>query len=114
MPVLSFLFYLESPTLSLLEAKVEGLPEGTPKSRVYHWLLLRHETGDFERMAFKSMGDGARSFEQGELAFTSSEGTLKLSGSDAAVVLTVRDAKQVPEDVSAKAAAWLAANPGGQ
>ena len=86
---LSFLYHFASPTHTLAEVRINGLPEGTSPGTVYHWLLYHHGADRLERLRFKSMGSEGgteqRCFEQGELESDASTARLKLEASDVAV-----------------------------
>lgn len=80
---LNFLFHFTCDTHVVVEAKVNDMPEGTPPTGVFYWLLLDRASGDCSRLTFRSMkseaGQQYRSFDQGELCFDELQAHLQLS-----------------------------------
>ena len=107
---LKFLYYFSCDILDVLEVKVQGLPDGTPIGRVYHWLYYDQRAGQVHRLGFKAMGKegakGLRSFEEGELWFdTSQAGLTLLDGQAYDLVVNAVDA--MPEDLISRIQTFL-------
>jgi len=98
---LKFLYYFSGDGISILEVKINGLPEGTPPNKVYHWLYNEQISQDLQKLDFKSMGtkdnQNYREFEQGELWFDTSKAKLKLQTQEFA--LKVHAFSSVPESL---------------
>ncbi len=106
---LEFLFFFSSASMYVLEAKINGLGEGVPPDRVFHWLRYdRTVQGEIQRLSFKSMGsDGGmdyRIFAQGALHFNRSDARLELhAGSDREEFeLEVNEPSSVPEEFASQ------------
>jgi len=105
---LEFLYYFSNASMYVLEAKINGLGEGVPPDRVFHWLRYDRTLQQFQRLRFKSMGsDGGmdyRIFAQGALHFNGSEARLELhAGSDREEFeLEVNEPNSVPEELAAQ------------
>lgn len=86
----------------VLEAKVNGLPDGTPIGEVFHWLMYDQTSRKIERLTFKGMrtedGHERRFFEQGELTFDDARAELVLN--DVVFVLTTQGPGGVPKDIA--------------
>lgn len=82
---LKFLYYFACASIYVLEVKINGLEEGTPPDRVYHWLYYDRTSQQFQKLGFKSMGSESgrdyRTFEQGQLWFNTSQASLRLETS---------------------------------
>lgn len=93
---LKFLYHFSHNALHVLEVKINGLPEGTPPGKVYHWLYC--DQTEIQKLEFNSMGSqdnrDYRKFIQGELWFDTSQAELKLQTQQ--LTLSVQDPHQVP------------------
>lgn len=115
MTSISFKYQFSNDACVILEAKVNGLPEGTPIGQIYHWLLYGRSDGRVSRLIFRGMStDGdrqTRTFEQGNLMFDTTSAELSLTG-EAPEVLRAESAERVPGEVSEAVAAFLKDDPG--
>ena len=113
---LSFKYFFVSSDRSVLEVKVNGLPDGTPIGHIYHWLHYDHAKGQVSRLTFKSMGNEEerqfRTFEEGDLSFGKSEARLKLDLDDIECALGVRPPDTVTDDLIARVNDYLITDPG--
>ena len=102
---LEFLYYFSCASIYVLEVKINGLDEGTPPDRVYHWLYYDRASQQFQKLGFKSMGsEGGRDFRkfvQGGLWFDASRARLELQTCTIAkeFTLEVNEANSIPEEL---------------
>jgi hypothetical protein len=77
---LTFLYYFSAPSQDLLEVRINGLPEGTPPGRVYHWLHEDRAAQQLQKLTFQSMGSDHtgdfRVFSEAELHFDATQAQL--------------------------------------
>jgi len=69
-----FLYAFKNETTLIVEIKVKGLPENTPRDLKYHWLLVNEDK--CEKLTFQSMQKEptqVRVFAEGVLQFNSNE-----------------------------------------
>ena len=102
---LEFLYYFSNPSICVLETRINGLEEGTPPDRVYHWLCYDRASQMFQKLGFKSMesegGRNHRTFEQGQLWFDASQANLRLETGRVSgeYALDVNEVASVPDDL---------------
>ncbi|MDA0745323.1 MAG: hypothetical protein O2954_02320 [bacterium] len=110
---LQFLYYFSSTSIHVLEVKINGLKEGTPPGKVYHWLCYDRTSQQFQKLAFKSMGsEGGREyriFEQAELWFDASQANLKLQtgATSQEFTLDVKEINSIPDELQAQVQHFL-------
>jgi RimJ/RimL family protein N-acetyltransferase len=80
------LYYFTSPDIDVMEIQRTDLPEGTPLSDIYKWLILKPLSGKVIELDFKSMDknerEDIRTFVEGEFRFDSVQGHLTLLRKD--------------------------------
>ena len=90
---------------------MQGLAEGTPIGRVYHWVYYDRDAEQIFKFGFKAMGKdgnkGFRSFEQGELWFDDSEAGLTLDENERAYTFVVNAVEVVPKRLVDQVQAFL-------
>ena len=100
---LKFLYYFSCASVYVLEAKINGLEEGTPPDRVYHWLYYDRTSQQIQKLGFKSIGSEGgreyRTFEQGELWFDASQASLKLKTRSKEFTLDVNEVRSIPDEL---------------
>ena len=102
---LRFLYYFSCASMYVLEAKINGLEEGTPLDRVYHWLYYDRTSQQVQKLSFKSMdsegGREYRTFEQGKLWFDASQASfrLKTRTSSKEFTLDVNEVNSIPDEL---------------
>jgi hypothetical protein len=102
---LKFLYHFSCTSNDILEIKVNGLKEGTPIGKIYHWLYYDRTTQTFLKLGFKSMdtqeGRQHRAFEQGELWFDASQANLKLETNTTSqeFTLEVNKVDSIPDEL---------------
>jgi ribosomal-protein-alanine N-acetyltransferase len=73
--VIEYLYHFENEQFSLTEIKISVMPYDSPKSWIYHWLMLDKVRRQIMRLDFESMSnngdDQFRQFKQGKLQFNS-------------------------------------------
>jgi hypothetical protein len=98
-------FYLPSHTLSLIEIKRQDLGEISDPGKLFHWLLLDHQTQTLEKLEFRAMNsqppEEAREFAQGSLQFNQSSGSFQANANGQTHTLQVLPVAQVPESLLA-------------
>ena len=110
---LEFLYYFSSDSICILEAKINGLEEGTPPDKIYHWLYYDRTAQQFLKLGFKSMGSqndrDYREFDQGELWFDASKAKLAMQTVAAAqeFPLRVNPTEAIPADLISRVQHFL-------
>lgn len=110
---LKFLYHFSNASTDVLEVKIQGLKEGTPIGKIYHWLYYDRTTQTFQKLIFKSMGtengQNHRAFEQGKLLFDTSQANLKLETDtiSEAFTLDVNDIHTIPDELASQVQHFL-------
>ena len=112
---LSFKYHYRNEACVLLEAKVNGLPEGTPIGRVYHWLLYSRSSDAVRRLTFRGMGSEGdretRAFAEGDLILDAQRAELTMAEGDVEV-MAVGSPDGVSDDIRSAVEAFLQQDPG--
>jgi hypothetical protein len=94
------LFLLENKEIIIVEVKRTDLVDA-PKDQKYHWIFYDKASGSVEKLSFVSMNSPEnfqeRTFMQGELKFSNSEGVFE--GDGKRLVLQNRTGDSLPEIV---------------
>lgn len=70
---INLLYHFQGKEFDLVEIKKLGLPESTPKSEVYQWLMI-FRNGELKKLSFLSMSADTRTFSEGKLDFDEDQG----------------------------------------
>ncbi|AIZ64296.1 hypothetical protein PK28_12485 [Hymenobacter sp. DG25B] len=107
------LFFLENDSISLVEIKRTDLPGEQNPDQVYHWLRFDKKTQQLQKQAFVSMNSQPtlqeRTFQQGQLQFTTETGTYTDQETGQRQELRVQNPAELPEDLTRAIAAYLQA-----
>ena len=113
---LTYKYYFSSAVFAVVEVKVNGLADGTPIGKIYHWLLTDRARDETVRLQFVSMGKDAswsqRAFQQGDLLFDEHQAKLQLGTMSEEIVLEVVATDRVPLDLDQQVRAYLTQDPG--
>jgi hypothetical protein len=108
-----WLFFLENDSISIVEIKRTDLPGEQNPDKVYHWLLFDKDTQQLQKLAFVSMNSQPtlqeRTFQQGQLQFTTETGTYTDQETGQRQELRVQHPEVLPEDLTRAIAAYLQA-----
>ncbi|MBB6271893.1 hypothetical protein HDF26_002350 [Pedobacter cryoconitis] len=78
-PDFTCLYFLENENQTILEIKRNDLDEKADISDVYLWLTVKKQSGEINRLTFRSLDSSGevqeRFFDQGYLKFNNLEGT---------------------------------------
>lgn len=82
------LYYFMNEKHSLVEVKINDLPEKTPKNKLYKWLSMNLDTNETQELEFVSMGQedvngnqmNIRVFKNAELRFDKAFAKFMLEG----------------------------------
>lgn len=96
------LFYFSNETNALIEVKKCDTAADAPPDRVFFWLYCDGETGQLQRLDFRSMNRcGAqqqREFAQGALHFDDAQAHLRWTHATREEVFEVRSAQKLPTE----------------
>jgi len=82
------LYYLMNESITVIEVKINDLPENSPKDIVFQWLSINTQTNHINKLIFKSMKEeivngkrmNVRVFENAELRFDEEFAKFQIDG----------------------------------
>ena len=79
MPAFECLYFLDNNDISVIEVKLNGLPDNATASEKFHWLKIEKQNLSISALTFGAMDSSGeieeRYFEEGFLKFSAETGT---------------------------------------
>ena len=103
MPAFECLYFLDNLHLSIIEVKLNGLPDNATAAEKFHWLKIDKENMVVSPLTFGAMDSSdeveERYFEEGFLKFNSLSGTFIEKYNSAQHSLTLLDCNTLPDQI---------------
>jgi hypothetical protein len=103
-PDFTCLYFLENEQHAVIEIKRYDLDEKADISDVYLWLILEKQSGNIQKLAFRSMDSSGevqeRYFDQGYLKFNNQNGTYIEKFNSGQHQLENKTGKALPTEIS--------------
>lgn len=111
MPVFECLYFLDNDNLSIIEVKLNGLPDNATAAEKFHWLKIEKENMTITPLTFGAMDSSGeveeRYFEEGFLKFNSISGTFIEKYNSAQHPLMVLNGDTLPDQITNSIAAYF-------
>ena len=105
------LYFLDNLQLSIIEVKLNGLPDNATAAEKFHWLKIEKESMVISPLTFGAMDSSGeveeRYFEEGFLKFNSLSGTFIEKYNSAQHPLTVLNCNMLPAQIANSIASYF-------